>query len=78
MPLTPIDNKWPYEVSANSNTSRLKMRIEGSWNKKIHNINSTTYEIPLGIDMEVMDADYEGLNFNNELHCDKCKLPLLR
>ena len=73
MPITPIDNQWPYEVSANSGSSRLKMRIEGSWNRKIHNINAD-HEIPLGIDMEVTDAEYYGLDFNNELHCEKCKL----
>ena len=73
MPITPIDNMWPYEVSANSGSSRLKMRIEGSWNRKIHNINAN-HEIPLGIDMEVTDAEYYGLLFNNDLHCEKCKL----
>lgn len=73
MPITPIDNMWPYEVSANSGSSRLKMRIEGSWNRKIHNINAQ-HEIPLGIDMEVTDAEYYGLLFNNDLHCEKCKL----
>lgn len=59
-----------------SSDARVHFRLEGSWNKKIYQINSDG-EIPLEIDAfydNVYHYTVEQLRFDMELHCNQVKL----
>ena len=59
-----------------SSDARVHFRLEGSWNKKVYQINSDG-EIPLEIDAyydNVYHYTVEQLRFDMELHCNQCHL----
>lgn len=59
-----------------SSDASVHFRLEGSWNKKVYQINSDN-EIPLEIDAyfdNVYHYTVEQLRFDMELHCNQVKL----
>ena len=59
-----------------SSDASVHFRLEGSWNKKLYQINSDG-EIPLEIDAyydNVYHYTVEQLRFDMELHCNQCHL----
>ena len=69
---------YPFELSKKvGGNIGVTFRIEGSWNKKVYNVNSDN-EIPLEIDAtykNVYRYDPSGIDrYNDELHCNQCHL----
>ena len=70
------DVTYPIDLGASTGSTGVHFRLEGSWNKKVFQINSDG-EIPLEIDA-VFDNVYhytvEQLRWDMELHCNQVHL----
>lgn len=67
---------YPYTLRAASGRWNVALTIDGSWNKKVYNIDATDKTIPLGIEAVLENVyHYPHLKkFTDTLNCEKCKL----
>lgn len=67
---------YPIDLGVSSGSTGVHFKLEGSWNKKLYQINSEG-EIPLEIDAyfdNVYHYTVEQLRWDMELHCNQVKL----